>query len=100
MRFTGEVRSLDTVNFADTIAAYKSAFTNYQNIVARVRDTVRDVNSTWIGEGGTEFESDSRQVQLNLQDITDIWTDIGYALEKAREEYGAADSEVSNLFNS
>ena len=100
MSFTGDVRSLDTVNFADAIAAYRSAFNNFQGIVARVRNTVRDVNNVWRGEGGLEFESDSKQVQLNLQDITDIWTEIGDALDKAREEYDEADREVSNLFSS
>ena len=96
---SGNVRRLDTANFGDTIASYERHLNEFCEIVTGVRETVRHLTNNWKGRGANAFETDSRQVQLNLQDITEIMQEMKETLEKAYDEYKAADSELSTIFS-
>jgi WXG100 family type VII secretion target len=98
--YDGGVTSLDTVNFNETIAAYKTHVETFQEIVKGVNNTVNTLIGNWQGEGRNAFEKDSRQVQLNLNDISGIMYDIRDALASAHNEYIEFDSTVAKSYDS
>ncbi len=94
------VRHLDTVSFNSTINDYARYITEFEGIVSEVsRITDRMINN-WEGKGKEAFEKDSKQVRLNLKDVSDIMYDLRDALANAHAEYMKADDSLSKSFES
>lgn len=96
----GRVTHLDTVNFNDTIAAYANYIKQFESIVLGVNRAASTMVDNWKGKGRDAFEKDYKQVQKNLEDISDIMYDLRDALVNAHTEYMTTDSTLSKSFES
>jgi len=96
----GNVKHLDTVNFNDTLTAYANYVKQFEGIVRGVNTAAGTMVDNWKGKGCTAFEKDYKQVQLNLQDISDIMYDLHGALVDAHAEYMKTDLALSKSFES
>lgn len=97
----GNVNKIDTIHFNDTINAYKNHIRQFDSIVASVNNITKKVvdKSKWKGKGRDAFEKDCKQVQQNLQDITDIMYDLRDALINAHAGYMETDEALSKSFD-
>ena len=68
----GNVTHLSTTNFNDTIHAYEAHIKTFEGIVKGVKSATDALLQNWQGKGRNAFEKDCKQVQLNLQDISEI----------------------------
>jgi WXG100 family type VII secretion target len=96
----GSVKHLSTINFNDTISAYGKYISRFDGIVRGVNSTTNTVVDRWKGKGRDAFEKDCRQVQLNLNDISEIMYDLHQTLIDAHAEYMKTDSALSKSFDS
>jgi len=98
----GNVTKLDTLCFDETIAAYAKNVKEFERIVNDVNKTINNVTnvSKWKGQGRNAFEKDSKQVQLNLKDISGKMYDVREALIKSHVEYLKTDMAVAKRFDS
>ena len=96
----GSVKHLNTVNFNDTILAYNTHIKEFEEIVRGVKSTANELLVHWQGKGKTAFEKDFNQVQLNLEDISDIMYDLRNALTDSHAEYIKNDLATSKSFES
>jgi WXG100 family type VII secretion target len=96
----GNVKHLDTVHFNDTMSAYANYIKQFEGIVRGVNSAASTMVDNWKGKGRNAFEKDSKQVQLNLKDISDIMYDLRDALIDAHAEYMKTDSSLSKSFES
>lgn len=96
----GNVKHLDTVHFNEAITAYANYIKQFEEIVRGVNSASNTMLDHWKGTGRNAFEKDCRQIQLNLNDITDIMYDLRDALVNAESEYVKSDAAVSKSFES
>jgi WXG100 family type VII secretion target len=96
----GNVKRLDTISFGSTIQAYNNHINTFNGIrtgVTTITNTVTNT-SNWRGKGRDAFLDDANKVRRNLQDITEIMTDIRDALQKAQDNYQASDRATASNF--
>ena len=94
------VRKLDTISFNSTINEYKNHIKKFEEIVRKVNSITDTAVKNWKGKGRNAFEKDCKQVQLNLQDISDIMYDLRDALTDAHAEYMKTDNALSKSYES
>ncbi len=96
----GNVKHLDTVHFNETITAYSNYIKQFEDIVNGVNSTASTMVDRWQGKGRKAFETDYKQVQQNLKDISEIMYNLRDALTNAHAEYIKTDSELSKSLES
>jgi uncharacterized protein YukE len=96
----GSVTYLNTANFNDTLTAYSGYISQFDGIINAVNSATDTMIANWQGDGCKAFEKDSKQVQLNLKDISDIMYDLRDALINAHMEYIKEDLALSKSLES
>lgn len=96
----GNVKSLDTLHFNETMKDYENYIRQFEDIVRNVNFVAGKLVDCWKGKGRDAFEKDYKQVQLNLKDLSDIMYDLRDALIDAHAEYMKTDSALSKSFES
>jgi WXG100 family type VII secretion target len=96
----GNVERLDTISFGPTIQAYTNHISTFDSIRTGVTTITNNVTNTsnWRGKGRDAFLDDANKVRHNLQDITDIMTEMRDALQKAQDNYQTSDNAMASDF--
>lgn len=92
------VNKLDTKQFDTVISALREYIFEFTDIKNHFNKTARNMIEHWEGEGKKAFEKDCDEVQINLNDIGDIMSDLADSLIEAEKSYMTADSEVGKSF--
>lgn len=94
------VKKLDTIHFNQIINTFAAQIRSFETIRRGVDLSVIRVLNNWKGEGSKAFEKDSKQIQVNLNDICDIMYDMRDVLIDAHAGFMETDNALSKSFDS
>ena len=94
------VKHLDTKDFDSMVTKMRGFINDFTEIKNHFNKTARELLEHWEGQGRNAFQTDYTEVQLNLEDLTDILSDIADSLIEAEKTYLSGDSEFAKNIQS
>lgn len=94
------VKHLDTKEFDTIITQMRGFIVEFTDIKTHFNQTARELIEHWEGKGRNAFQKDYTEVQLNLEDLTDIMSDIADSIVEAEKAYFTGDSEFAKNIQS
>ena len=92
---TGSVTSIDTKDFDDGIAKFKSAIVIYRAARERIFTSTENLLISWEGKGKNAFEKEYTQLKSKLTDEEDNLNAIKEDLENCLQSYLDWDTELT-----
>ena len=81
------VKHLDTKDFDSMVTKMRGYINDFTEIKNHFNKTARELLEHWEGKGRNAFQTDYTEVQLNLEDLTDIKVNNLYKANHGYYEY-------------